>query len=91
MLTATSQIELGEQCRKLEVAKLQVTVLISKNREEIELSAARNCFLCQMLRNHYEGATRFGGPGPFKIGDIVYFDHGFFGGKWHLFDWGFDH
>jgi hypothetical protein len=24
-----------------------------------------------MLRNHYEGATRFGGPGPFKIGDIV--------------------
>lgn len=64
---------------------------ISKSREEIELSAARNCFLCQMMRTQYVAADRLGGPAPFKIDDIVHYDDHFFGGKWHLHDWAFAH
>lgn len=76
MLTAISQIELCEQCRKLKVAKHEVTVLITKSREEIELSAAKNYFLCHMLRRQYESADLFGGRDPFNIRSIGHFETG---------------
>lgn len=64
----------------------KVSVVITKSREEIELSAAGNCLVCQFLQRQAEKADYFGEPNPIKTGMLFWFEDKTRAGTWLVHD-----